>query len=273
MTRRAAHASPAFVSAVSAGLRLLRIFTLIGLGTPVVVFLMRVRHAWGISSAQYVFKKVLRALHITLDVNGKACDHDVLFVANHVSYIDIIVLGSLLKTRFVAKEEVARWPFVGLVARAIGVVFVSRSPHKTKQELLGIQQGRSIVLFPEGTSTDGTRVLEFRSSFFQIALMPGHPMQVQPVSLTYHTLCGQPLGQFFRKIIGWRGDVGFMESLRTLLRLGPLGVSVTFHPPLDPHAFANRKALAARCQETVSQGVVRCIQGLPRLCEKSFGKK
>jgi 1-acyl-sn-glycerol-3-phosphate acyltransferase len=256
----------AFESPLSCGLRLLGILACLVGGVPLVLVLRVLHPKWGLWGVQKVLKGLGKCLKLTLDIRGTPSPgQGILFVANHISYSDIVVLGTLLKARFVAKEEVSRWPLIGWGARAAGTLFVSRSSHSITKELgrmKGCHGERGIILFPEGTSTDGTTVLPFRSTFFQLAMDPRHPCPVQPVSLTYRTLCGRPMGRFFRKIIGWRGDVEFFESLRALLRLGPMEVCVTFHAPLYPQDFHSRKSLATSAQKIVARGVENCIYGL-----------
>ncbi len=193
-----------------------------------------------------------------------------LFVANHTSYVDIEILGGVLDASFVAKSEVKRWPLFGWLARLQRTVFVDRRPHTTQHQRDAIverlKEGGRLILFPEGTSDDGTRVLPFKSALF--AAVHGahleHPITVQPVSIAYVTLDGMPLGRFFRPYFAWYGDMEMASHLWEMVGLGRVGVTVEFHPPVSVQAFPTRKALAEYCWRVVAAGVASAISGRPQ---------
>ena len=127
----------------------------------------------------------------------------ILLVSNHTSWLDIPVLSALAPIAFIAKQEVADWPFLGTLARLQRTVFIERRSSSTARhrDAIGdrLVQGDCLVLFAEGTSNDGNRVLPFKSGFFAVAErdMAGRPLPVQPVSLAYTHLDGMPLGRRF----------------------------------------------------------------------------
>src|SRR5206468_8064053 len=136
-----------------------------------------------------------------------------LFAANHISYTDITILGSLIPGSFIAKTEVAGWPFFGWLAKLQRSVFVDRRVHSTATQRDAISDrlaaGDALILFPEGTSGDGNRVLPFKSALFG-ALERGKdlpPVTVQPVSLAYARLDGMPIGRLYRPFFAWYGSV------------------------------------------------------------------
>lgn len=193
-----------------------------------------------------------------------------LFIANHASYLDIIILGSLLDGCFVAKSEVAGWPGFGYLARIAQTVFVERKRGGSAKERdqLGdrLKAGDPLILFPEGTSNDGNRVLPFKSSLFAVAQIQdrgGRPLPVQPVSLAYTRLDGLPMGRAFRPFYAWYGDMTLAGHLFAALGLGELTVEVTFHPVVSIADFKDRKALAHHCHDVVSHGVVSALAGRP----------
>ncbi len=192
-----------------------------------------------------------------------------LFVCNHTSYLDITVLGGLITGCFVAKREVADWPFYGLLAKLQRSVFVTRRRGKTggaRDELAGrLDAGDNLILFPEGTSNDGNRVLPFKSALFSVAERRPHdaPLTVQPVSIAYSKLDGQPMPRHLRPLVAWYGDMELVGHLWRLLGLGTLTVEVTFHPPVTIEAFGTRKALATHCHATIAAAVSAAVHGTP----------
>ncbi|MEX3930174.1 lysophospholipid acyltransferase family protein, partial [Paraburkholderia sp. BR10936] len=146
-----------------------------------------------------------RLMGLDVVVRGQRADGPVLFVSNHSSYLDITVLGSQIPGSFVAKSEVGSWPFFGLLARLQRTVFVERkaraSVDKQRDDIGSrLDAGDSLILFPEGTSSDGNRTLPFKTALFAVAArrIDGRPLTVQPVSVAATRLDGIPMGFAFR---------------------------------------------------------------------------
>ncbi len=201
-------------------------------------------------------------------------DGPCLIASNHNSYLDIPVLGSVTPLSFVAKKEVAAWPFFGTLARLQETVFVDRerrtkAVHTANEIHDRIAGGDTLVLFPEGTSSDGNRVLPFKSALMgvaQLAVGSGEdakPVNVQPVSITYTKLCGMPMGRQFRPYFAWYGDMDLGPHLWEAFGLGPFEVVVEFHEPVTLDAQGNRKKLAAYCEAQSSEGMKRALSGYP----------
>lgn len=171
----------------------------------------------------------------------------VVYIANHQSWLDILVVGGALRGCFVSKAEVARWPGVGTIARLGRTVFVSRSRGKTGQERDAMRDrligGDDLILFPEGTSADGVRVLPFRSAFFGVADMEDPPL-FQPVSIVYDRLGFLPATRGTRPRFAWYGDQDFAPHAWRLLHMRGMRATLRLHAPLDPRQFESRKALA-----------------------------
>ncbi|WP_299554504.1 1-acyl-sn-glycerol-3-phosphate acyltransferase [uncultured Tateyamaria sp.] len=178
-------------------------------------------------------------------------------VANHSSWLDIFVLNAADRIYFVSKSEVAGWPGIGTLARATGTLFIARDPRAARIQTELFQErllaGQRLLFFPEGTSTDGLRVLPFKTtlfaslfaSFFAEDLHPH--LYVQPVTVVYHAPQGRDLRTY-----GWWGDMGFGTHLLATLALPRQGrVEVIYHPPLAVSDFADRKALAAAAEIAV----------------------
>ncbi|MBF0166378.1 MAG: 1-acyl-sn-glycerol-3-phosphate acyltransferase [Alphaproteobacteria bacterium] len=196
-----------------------------------------------------------------------AQEKPVLFVVNHVSYLDILVLGGLLNAIFVAKSEVAGWPGINLIAWLGRTVFIERKPRlavgETAKLTRQLKAGQSLIVFPEGTSSDGHRVLPFKSALFTAAetLVGGQPILVQPVSITYTLLNGVPMGRAWRPLYAWYGDMTLVPHLWKVLGLGQAQVEVEFHKPVRLTDYASRKTLALHCHRVVRHGVSRAITG------------
>lgn len=189
-----------------------------------------------------------------------------LFVANHASYFDIPVLGSLLRASFIAKAEVATWPGFGFLARLQRTVFIervrSRAGDQRSQITDRLADGDQLVLFAEGTSNNGTHVLPFKSALFAVAeAVDGRPVLVQPVSIAYTRTDGIPLGRTMRHWFAWYGDTDLAPHFWGALGLGTTTVEVVFHAPVTLDQFPGRKAMAEHCQRVVAAGVGACNSG------------
>lgn len=174
-------------------------------------------------------------------------------VANHSSWLDIFVLNASDRLYFVSKSEVAGWPGIGTLARATGTLFIARDPRKAKEQTALFEErllaGQRLLFFPEGTSTDGLRVLPFKTTLFAAFFAP--PLQaalsVQPVTVIYHA----PEGMDARTY-GWWGDMSFGSHLLSTLALPRQGrVEVIYHPPRAVADMADRKSLAAAAEADV----------------------
>ncbi|MCU0986702.1 MAG: 1-acyl-sn-glycerol-3-phosphate acyltransferase [Acetobacteraceae bacterium] len=192
----------------------------------------------------------------------------VVFVANHTSWADILVLGATLEACFVSKAEVGTWPLIRTVARLGRTVFVSRRRTETgreRDELASrLAAGDSIILFPEGTTSDGGRVLPFRSALLgmvETGVAAQNPPLVQPVSLVFDRLDGLPVGRINRAHFAWFGDMAIAGHAWTMLSRRSSGATVLLHPPLDPAGFASRKALADAAFAAVDAGAAALRQG------------
>ena len=187
----------------------------------------------------------------------------VVFVSNHSSWLDIPVLGSTLFACFVSKDEIAGWPLISTVARLGRTVFVSRDRARTRDERdlmqTRLRGGDNLILFPEGTTSDGSRVLPFRSAFLSIALGADPPL-VQPVSLVYDRLAGLPTGRAARQLFAYYGDTSIGTHFWRLAQWRGLRATLLVHPVLDPRGFADRKALAQAVWLAVADGAAALRQ-------------
>jgi len=194
----------------------------------------------------------------------------VLFAANHISYTDITILGSLIAGSFIAKREVAHWPFFGWLAVLQRTVFVDRRIRSTATQRDAISQrfaaGDALILFPEGTSGDGNRILPFKTALFGAAAPRGRmePVAVQPVSLAYTRLNGIPIGRAYRAFFAWYGTMDLLTHLWGMIGLGTVDVVVHFHPPTSLTNCGSRKALAEYCFARVAGGMAGALFERPQ---------
>ncbi len=209
-----------------------------------------------------------RLAGMAIEVHGTMSrDRPTLFVSNHSSYLDITLLGGLIPGSFVAKQEINGWPFFGMLARLQRSVFVDRRATQVLRDRSQIDarlaRGDNLILFPEGTSSDGNRTLPFKSALFAVAegAPGGRPVTVQPVSITCARLDGIPLGRDLRSLYAWYGDMDLVSHMWTMMKSGRLTVVVTFHPPVAFAAFGSRKALSDHCRDAVAAGVADANAG------------
>ncbi len=214
-------------------------------------------------------RAVCRMLGIQTKVEGKvAHDRPVLIVANHVSWLDIPVLSAVAPLSFIAKKEVGAWPVVSSLAHLQRTVFVDRTRRtavgKVASEMRQrLDQGDVLVLFAEGTSTDGNRVMPFKTALFAAAFSEANPdVCVQTLSLTYTRLHGIPLGRADRNLVGWYGDMEMGDHAWSLLKAGPLDARISIGDPMPLSEFSDRKKLAEHTEKVVRQQVVANLRGL-----------
>lgn len=179
-------------------------------------------------------------------------------VSNHASWLDIFALNARKRIYFVAKREVQGWPGIGWLARATGTVFIRRDRREAKEQVEVFRErlrlGHKLLFFPEGTSTDGLRVLPFKPTLFA-ALDDAslRDLRVQPVTLAYHAPDGRD-----PRFYGWYADMAFTAHLLAVLtEPNPGGVTVRYHAPVTLSEHGNRKALAAALESAVRGGLPR----------------
>lgn len=200
----------------------------------------------------------LRLIGLRRDVRGAVMWDDGAVVANHVSWIDIFALNASKRVCFVSKSEVADWPGIGWLARATGTLFIRRQPRDAARQAEQLAErlriGHRLVFFPEGTSTDGRRVLPFKATLFaafQAADLAR--LRVQPVTLRYVAPPGER-DDFY----GWWGDRSFADSLLAVLAAKRQGrVEVIYHAPIRASSMPDRKALALAAETAVRAGLAR----------------
>ena len=215
---------------------------------------------------QGVCRTVLRLMALSVRVQGRPMSDPGAMVANHTSWLDIFVLNAQTNLYFVSKAEVASWPGIGWLARATGTVFIDREKRREAAQQTALfqarlMQGHRLLFFPEGTSTDGLRVLPFKTTLFAAFLTDElrHALHLQAVSVVYHAPDGQE-----PRFYGWWGDMEFAPSLVQVLAQSPQGqIDVVYHAPLRVDDHPNRKTLAAHLENLVREGQEKARQSRP----------
>jgi len=222
---------------------------------------------------RWYYRILCRVLGLKVIVHGtQSTAAPRLVVSNHISYIDIAALGSVIPGDFVAKADIADWPGFGWMAKAGQTVFIDRRRSATSEARDQMQErldaGDTLIMFPEATSNDGNVMKPFKSALFTVAERhamgrdgEASPVTVQPISLAYTRLNGMPLGVGWRPFVAWYGDMELTSHLWQLARLGQITVEVRFHAAVTLAQFPNRKALAAHCEEVSRAGFARLLAG------------
>jgi 1-acyl-sn-glycerol-3-phosphate acyltransferase len=216
---------------------------------------------------------VCRLLGVRVHVSGEPpSDQAVLFASNHISWLDIPVLSSITPMSFIAKQEVAGWPFVSWLAKLQRSVFVDRRRRASVKETTGaviqrLNAGERVVLFAEGTSSDGNQVLPFKSSLFAAVEPNGENRKehiLQTVAIVYTKVNGLPMNRQQRPSVAWYGDMDMVSHAWGVLKGGPLDVHVRFGKPVSIAVVGDRKKLAEHAHQRVRSDFARLLTGRPR---------
>ena len=189
-----------------------------------------------------------RIAGMKVEVRGTPLPSHVLYAANHLSWLDIMLIAGASGAAFVSRDDVERWPVIGWLAGLNNTVFVDRSDrravHGQAQTLRGaLAGGQPVALFPEGTTDGGTSILPFRASLFESLFPPLPGIRVQPVAIDYGSAASD---------IAWVGKESAGANVRRILsRSGTVPVILDFRPPIDPAAIADRKALAQAARSEI----------------------
>lgn len=200
---------------------------------------------------QWVCRASLSFMGLRLTVIGRPLRQSGIVVANHSSWLDIFALNAALRICFVAKSEVAKWAFIGPLARATGTLFITRKTTEAKRQQAQfetrLRDGDRLLFFPEGTSTDSTFILPFKSTLFAALFAMPQDLWVQPVTVVYDAPKGED-----PRFYGWYGTMDFAPHLLGTLAQRPQGqVTVTLHPPLRVADYPSRKELSNAAEVAV----------------------
>ena len=182
-------------------------------------------------------RRVLACLHVGVSVTGKAAEAPCLVVSNHISWLDILVLGSSMPVAFLSKAEIAHWPLISRLARAGGTLFIERGGEgAARRSIEGIQKAfnrqQSIAVFPEGTTGKGDTVLPFHPRLFAAAIENG--TQVQPVALRY------PHPEGVHPVVPYVGQQTLVSSILGILGCQSIQAEVFIGSAIDPESLDRR---------------------------------
>jgi len=208
--------------------------------------------------SRFVMGFTARLLNLKVRMEGAPARRPILFAANHVSWADIFIVSGIVDGSFIAKREVRKWPILGWLAARQDTLFVDRA----RRGSAGLQRdavaerlraGGSVILFAEGTSSDGRDVLPFKPALFAAAMATDTP--VQPLTIVWETVGGEPVDDGNRMGIAWVGDMTLPPHVWALVKGGGAGARLVFHDPVAPSAFASRADLARHCRDVVASAL------------------
>ena len=196
-----------------------------------------------------IFHKLLiwlLSIQINLEGEIDTSNNSNLYISNHLSYLDIPILGSTFPMRFVAKSEVEVWPLFGFLAKLGRTIFISRnrsdSLDQKNKVFKSLSSDEKVFIFPEGTTSDGNRVLDFKSSSF--SALEGQNFSIQPIVLVYSDLNGIPINRWLRPVIAWYGDMDLKPHLLKLASLKSIKVKLIYLNVVNTKNFCNRKDIS-----------------------------
>ncbi len=216
-------------------------------------------------------KAFRRILNLEVIIEGREVDGSALVISNHVSWLDIIALGQYLPGYFVAKNDILDWPVIGYLSKEAGTIFVRRGDkqaiHSTTEQMSWLlKQNSKVFAFPEGTTSDGSKVLPFHSSLLQPALLTHSP--IQPVALRYE---GQA-----KHLAPFIGDDDFIPHLLKILRLGKIEIRVKMLPVLEM-ADKSRSTLSYEAHAGITEAlriepIISQAPAFPPVSRKQFSR-
>ncbi len=208
---------------------------------------------------------ILKVLGIKIKtVGARTSLRPLVLIGNHTSYLDIIVLGSIMPICFIAKEEIKGWFLFGFLAKMQNTIFIERKNYKTLESLKSINKqldpNSAIVLFPEGTTNTGKKILGFKSSLFNL-FEDNNILRLQNFSLCYTHVNTMPIDNRTRPQISWYGDMNIISHLSNILKFSCINATVVFNPILSIEGL-DRKSISVSSINQVKQGMITALKNL-----------
>ena len=214
----------------------------------------------------YYFHKICCVVFgIKIKVTGRISKNTpVLLISNHASYLDIAILGSILKTSFVAKKEVSNWPLLGILAKLQNTIFIDRRISSVKKQenniIKHLKNKNNLAIFPEGTSSDGNQVLPFKSSLFNIFEKNlNSEIYIQTATIIYKKKNGIMLNKKQRKKITWHSNMKFIPNVFYILKKFNIEVELILNKEFLPNKELNRKKIALFCWKKINYNLTNSL--------------
>ena len=206
---------------------------------------------------QWWLRRVVRIIGGHLTLHGELAPAGTLLVANHISWLDIPLLGGITSARFLSKYEVRHWPVIGWLAVKAGTLFISRGQAGAATQasatlVQALKQGRSVLVFPEGTTTKGNDVRTFHARLFAAAFEANVP--VQPMAIRYPDSDG-----LTNPVVPYVDNQSLLANMQALLAQPSIRMEVHFLPPISPEGMS-RKAMAQACEQQIRQVVKQNVE-------------
>lgn len=228
---------------------------------PQIIVLLFHKGKYAYVIPQFWHRGVAKIIGLKIEVLGTPIHNkQIMYISNHLSYLDIPVIGSILKASFIAKEDIAHWPVIGFLSTVQQTAFISRNAYNAKKVANAldkmVKDGKSLILFPEGTSTVGTSVLPFKSSLFSLATpkdLP--PIPIQPFVIELISVNGKSPTTESRDLYAWYGDMDFAPHIWDYLQNKGATIRLTFLDKITPDAEMDRKTLSKMVEDKISAGL------------------
>ena len=232
---------------------------------PIQYILVKVKLSYRIYIPIIFHRILLKILGIKVKVIGKKTSlRPLILVGNHTSYIDIIILGSIMPICFIAKQEIKSWFLFGFLAKMQNTIFIKRKNFKTLENIKNINKGldfeSAVVLFPEGTTNTRKKILNFKSSFFNL-FESNNTLGLQNFSLCYTHVNSMPIDNRTRPQVSWYGDMNIVTHLLNFLKLSSVNATVVLHPIMQLKE-QNRKALSLSSIKQVKEGIILAFKNV-----------
>lgn len=222
------------------------------------IFLRQGIHGSPSASRLFIWwnRHICQLFSAQINVKGSIQDTPTLFVMNHISWFDIPVLATQKPLHFLSKAEVKKWPLIGWLTQHAGTLFIQRgtagAAEKSLDEISScLKQGHSVVLFPEGTTSNGASLKKFHGRLLQAAI--DAEVMIQPVALRY------PYQQGINTHVPYIDDMSFMDSLMGLMHSSPLKVELTFLPAIDTHLNTTSNNLRNQLAQDARQAIADAL--------------
>ena len=232
---------------------------------PIQFILVKIKLKYRIYIPIIFHKTLLKILGVKVKLIGqKTSIRPLILAGNHTSYIDIIILGSIMPICFIAKQEIKSWFLFGFLAKMQNTIFIKRKNFKTLENIKSINNdldsNSAVVLFPEGTTNSGKKILNFKSSLFNV-FENNNTLRLQNFSLCYTHVNSMPIDNRTRPLISWYGDMNIVKHLLNFLKLSSVNATLILHPVMQ-FKDENRKTISMLSFKQVKDGIVAAFKNV-----------